>query len=835
MRLVLTCQILCGFCLTSFCGASSWSNWSACSATCGEGKMSRRRSCDVFELGCNNGEYVDQSKPCSLTPCGGLHCFEGISASVGGFETINTFSLRECGDIIHAPASRDPNGRAGLLCATIIMKVERNGMKFDMIQGTCLNEDLCGEVNCNRYKKLMGLHNIESCEVRCCGKDRCNDPALHKAKKDEAVDADPCSENPCQNSGSCIAIKSDNAGYICACRPGFTGQNCTEDSHTICHTGVSTRTAAVPVATEMLTTTCESPSDKCMVASMASYVGGIPMYVDTAQCVKADVCDRLKCSDLKKTTNQYEIASCKIYCCSDDYCNNVPTKMPPLPTTTSYSPGTVRATKRTTTKKPRPARRTTRKPATRRITPRTTATTTTQSTTVDTSGPHWSKWQKWQTCTHACGDSGTRRRYRYCMKGAPGMPGCMPQDADHEIVPCNTGVSCIRWREWGNWQTCSQTCGGGKRERRRSCDGGAPNTGDCIGSDMEQEDCKVQSCTTTKPPTTTRPPTTTKRNTPRWSKWTEWNTCSQRCGLGTQQRRRVCIGGRIGRRGCRGKVKQTQDCNEGPCTTATTTTATTAKKPRGWGIWTDWSSCSVSCGKGTETRTRECHGTKPGKKGCRGKKKDIRTCQSSCPEPTPATPEAKCFDRNAAKARKAGRKCPPKCAMQKDCQRKKKCVCDGLCGKTCQIPSKRCSDIASQKKKPGTKIACSAGYSVGSVCTFSCEKGYKLKGNPAVICQGTSKWTNEKNLPTCTASTTSPTTSSPTCEKKRQSHNACCGKRSYNSRSAKCCKGRVSPGGKAATKCCASRPYDPKRRGCCTNKVFWISRQKCKNGRVVKK
>lgn len=54
------------------------------------------------------------------------------------------------------------------------------------------------------------------------------------------------------------------------------------------------------------------------------------------------------------------------------------------------------------------------------------------------------------------------------------------------------------WREWGNWQSCSRTCGGGMKERRRSCDGGAPNTGDCMGSDMEKEVCNDQSCTTSK-------------------------------------------------------------------------------------------------------------------------------------------------------------------------------------------------------------------------------------------------------------------------------------------------------------------------------------------------
>ena len=32
---------------------------------------------------------------------------------------------------------------------------------------------------------------------------------------------------PCQNNGVCTNLKSEDGGYWCKCRPGYTGINCT--------------------------------------------------------------------------------------------------------------------------------------------------------------------------------------------------------------------------------------------------------------------------------------------------------------------------------------------------------------------------------------------------------------------------------------------------------------------------------------------------------------------------------------------------------------------------------------------------------------------------------
>ena len=53
------------------------------------------------------------------------------------------------------------------------------------------------------------------------------------------------------------------------------------------------------------------------------------------------------------------------------------------------------------------------------------------------------------------------------------------------------------WSEWGDWSSCSLTCGeGGIKKRTRTCTNPPPANGglDCAGSAEETSECNVRAC-----------------------------------------------------------------------------------------------------------------------------------------------------------------------------------------------------------------------------------------------------------------------------------------------------------------------------------------------------
>ena len=46
------------------------------------------------------------------------------------------------------------------------------------------------------------------------------------------------------------------------------------------------------------------------------------------------------------------------------------------------------------------------------------------------------------------------------------------------------------WGEWSDWDQCTQTCGGGRQHRKRSC---LQRRG-CEGSDHEEKVCNTEHC-----------------------------------------------------------------------------------------------------------------------------------------------------------------------------------------------------------------------------------------------------------------------------------------------------------------------------------------------------
>ncbi|XP_052744510.1 hemicentin-1 [Bicyclus anynana] len=117
----------------------------------------------------------------------------------------------------------------------------------------------------------------------------------------------------------------------------------------------------------------------------------------------------------------------------------------------------------------------------------------------------------------------------------------------------------------------------------------------------------------------------------KWSAWSTWSYCNATCGAGYQQRARTCqyivdddqtidknsqpdkwI---LDESSCKGQSKEKRKCNMPPC----------EEEESRWSSWSQWSRCSVSCGAGTQARTRRCRGEAP----CGGDNVQIRKCPGS--------------------------------------------------------------------------------------------------------------------------------------------------------------------------------------------------------------
>ncbi|KAG7328117.1 hypothetical protein KOW79_008061 [Hemibagrus wyckioides] len=214
------------------------------------------------------------------------------------------------------------------------------------------------------------------------------------------------------------------------------------------------------------------------------------------------------------------------------------------------------------------------------------------------------------SCTHCtCQNSATICREISC----PLMPCANATVPDGECCPrCGTlnDDADDGWSPWSEWTHCSVTCGRGIQQRGRSCDRINSN---CEGTSVQTRDCYLQECD--------------KRfkQDGGWSHWSPWSSCSVTCGMGVITRIRLCNSPtpQMGGKDCQGEGRQTEPCKMSPCPIN-----------GGWGPWSLWDSCSVTCGGGLQSRHRLCNDPVPkyGGKECIGDTKGTRICSSQdCP------------------------------------------------------------------------------------------------------------------------------------------------------------------------------------------------------------
>ncbi|XP_041813710.1 properdin-like [Chelmon rostratus] len=244
----------------------------------------------------------------------------------------------------------------------------------------------------------------------------------------------------------------------------------------------------------------------------------------------------------------------------------------------------------------------------------------------------WSSWSGWSQCSGSCIDDQrgdvvipSRLRFRSCSNPAPSndtMPpgnGC-PGD-DFQVQDCSELPNCPVDGSWGAWSSpgpCSASCGEGLQMSIRVCDHPAPKYGGrfCDGPSARSSTC--------------RSPCPVDGF---WTGWSAWGECSASCIPQGQSpvrtRHRSCSNPGPSSsppgRGCHGDDRQTENCDHLPH----------CPVDGGWGSWSPFSSCPVTCGMGLQVSVRSCDrpAAKHGGRPCPGEGRRTSICKTNvhCP------------------------------------------------------------------------------------------------------------------------------------------------------------------------------------------------------------
>ncbi|KAF6035139.1 hypothetical protein EB796_006562 [Bugula neritina] len=230
---------------------------------------------------------------------------------------------------------------------------------------------------------------------------------------------------------------------------------------------------------------------------------------------------------------------------------------------------------------------------------------------VKVEGAGWSEWGEWSACSKTC-SIGSKTRQRICQdtnsSNCDGVSTLKMSCIDAMDCPVD-GV----WGPWSTWSECTKTCSGGVTERFRQCNNPAPKFGGkrCAGNRTETLPCNEQGCPVDGG----------------WSAWVYDSSCSVTCGKGTLTVRRQCDSPspQYGGRNCSGPEVKTQKCDAGIL----------CPIHGQWSLWSRFTSCSGSCGKGSRQRFRACVAPKPlhGGRDCVGNSIDNQVCYSHSPCP----------------------------------------------------------------------------------------------------------------------------------------------------------------------------------------------------------
>jgi hypothetical protein len=200
-----------------------------------------------------------------------------------------------------------------------------------------------------------------------------------------------------------------------------------------------------------------------------------------------------------------------------------------------------------------------------------------------------SEWGDYGSCSATCG-GGVKSRSRNIItlpqNGGNTCPAILS-----ETIPCNADpcpIDCVTG-EWSDYGPCSSTCGGGVKTRTRNIITQPQYGGQSCLPISESIPCNTYPCPTSGP---TSAPTPAPINCS-VSEWGEYGPCSSTCGGGSKTRtRNITTQPQYGGQLCP-PLSETAECNTQPCRVDCVV-----------GEWSNLSTCSASCGGGSQTRTR---------------------------------------------------------------------------------------------------------------------------------------------------------------------------------------------------------------------------------------
>ncbi|XP_035664469.1 SCO-spondin-like [Branchiostoma floridae] len=281
-----------------------------------------------------------------------------------------------------------------------------------------------------------------------------------------------------------------------------------------------------------------------------------------------------------------------------------------------------------------------------------------------TTDGEWSTWSPWSNCTVTCG-GGVQYRYRSCDNPPPSYGGLACTGMGEEAVHCNTQECPIHGNvgEWSQWTSCSASCGVGSRTRHRYCNDPEPLHGGmyCVESLVETSDCNLGDC-----PDKTCVGGKVYQTCPQQCPRTcgdlqdgvtcETTACVPDCGCPEGQ---VDLGGvcvLLSDCPCRWNLASDSDGNpiygeqfdsgevvSYKCTNCTCLEGRFICNEEllvvpNWSAWSSWTTCTASCGGGTQYRSRTCDNPPPVCQdlNCIGHDEETRSCntqqcETGCP------------------------------------------------------------------------------------------------------------------------------------------------------------------------------------------------------------